>query len=292
MVDLPNLPPIPGMIGPGSQPAEEDGGTLEYMEMPKDMMIFAAPELPEPEETSGLDEALAVGWRIAGLLQDYRYDGAGNIVDLMHLDPHNLEFINQLLGEGEVSVIGGENMQAQESVMAGVWRVRTTASDGSVVSDSVEVATFPSAIKALAFAGAREEVAMPEEFGDNIFNAPALIPEINENIPKAGPGKAPYVINLSLLPHTEEDLVLLDGLMGRSGITILSRGYGNCRIIATSTRNCWWVQFYNSQDSLILNTVEITTMPEVACASIEDIEDSAERLIEIMEIYRQEPKGE
>ena len=93
-------------------------------------------------------------------------------------------------------------------------------------------------------------------------------------------------INLSLLPHTEEDLVYLNDVLGRGTLTVLSRGYGNCRIMATATRNVWWVQFYNSQDAMILNTIEITPVPEVACASPEDIADSATRLDEILEIYR------
>ena len=67
---------------------------------------------------------------------------------------------------------------------------------------------------------------------------------------------------------------------------ILSRGYGNCRISSTATRNVWWVQFFNSQETLILNTIEICEVPEVACAAQEDIDESAERLDEILAVYR------
>ncbi|MDX1812887.1 MAG: hydrogenase expression/formation C-terminal domain-containing protein, partial [Gammaproteobacteria bacterium] len=52
------------------------------------------------------------------------------------------------------------------------------------------------------------------------------------------------------------------------------------------TLNVWWVQYFNSQDTLILNTLEITKVPEVACAGDEDIADSAQRLNEILEVYR------
>ena len=112
--------------------------------------------------------------------------------------------------------------------------------------------------------------------------------EINEQLAHRGNGNGsgPHVINLSLLPHTEEDLTFLDALLGRSGLTVLSRGYGNCRIMATATRDTWWVQYYNSQDAMILNSIEIGGVPEVACAAPEDIADSAERLHEILEIYR------
>jgi len=45
------------------------------------------------------------------------------------------------------------------------------------------------------------------------------------------------------------------------------------------------VQYFNSQESLILNTIEISEMPEVAIASAEDIADSGQRLGEILSIY-------
>jgi hydrogenase-1 operon protein HyaF len=47
----------------------------------------------------------------------------------------------------------------------------------------------------------------------------------------------------------------------------------------------WWVQYFNSQDTLILNTLEVSDVPNVACASPEDIADSRQRLEEIMKVY-------
>ena len=64
---------------------------------------------------------------------------------------------------------------------------------------------------------------------------------------------------------------------------IPSRGYGNCRVTATATPHVWRVQFYNSMDQLILDTFEVTEMPEVALAAAEDLMDSAERLREVLE---------
>ena len=69
--------------------------------------------------------------------------------------------------------------------------------------------------------------------------------------------------------------------MGKTAI--LSRGYGNCRITATAIQRVWWVQYYNSTETLILNTLEVADVPLVACASADDIADSAQRLNEIRE---------
>ncbi|MEI2624692.1 MAG: hydrogenase expression/formation C-terminal domain-containing protein [Giesbergeria sp.] len=47
----------------------------------------------------------------------------------------------------------------------------------------------------------------------------------------------------------------------------LAGGYGNCRISSTRVANTWRVVYYNSQDAMILNSIEVVDMPEVACAA-------------------------
>jgi hydrogenase-1 operon protein HyaF len=91
------------------------------------------------------------------------------------------------------------------------------------------------------------------------------------------------VVNLSLLPHTPEDLAWLDAALGLGSAEVLSRGYGNCRIVATALPNVWRVQFFNSMDTLILDTFEVTEMPEAALAAAEDLADSARRLRDVLE---------
>ena len=66
-------------------------------------------------------------------------------------------------------------------------------------------------------------------------------------------------------------------------MTILSRGYGNCRITATALAHVWRVQFFNSMDTLILDTFEVTGVPEVAVAAPEDLTDSGARILKVLE---------
>ena len=80
-------------------------------------------------------------------------------------------------------------------------------------------------------------------------------------------------------------MALLGSRLGVGPITILSRGYGNCRIGSTQKNNIWWIKYYNSDDKIILNTIEVIDIPEVAAAAPEDIEDSAERLQDILSVY-------
>ena len=116
-----------------------------------------------------------------------------------------------------------------------------------------------------------------------IAYAQALIVELLDKSAAYQPGQEPHVINLTLLPHTEPDLAWLDIALGEGAVTVLSRGYGNCRITATATRGIWRVQFFNSMDALILDTFEVTEMPEIAIAASEDLADSAKRIEAVLE---------
>jgi hydrogenase-1 operon protein HyaF len=64
---------------------------------------------------------------------------------------------------------------------------------------------------------------------------------------------------------------------------ILSRGFGNCRISSTAARNVWRVQYFNNMQTLILNTIEVVTMPEVAIAAREDMLETHGRLADLVQ---------
>ncbi|TCJ17175.1 hydrogenase expression/formation protein [Parasulfuritortus cantonensis] len=266
--------PIPvHAVGPGSQPEDD---ALNYMPMPHDMQTYRPPVLPEPEQMQGRAGARRALAAVLAVLAG----GQPGRVDLGDLEPAALELLGQVLGEGEVSAraeSGDSLVLAQESVFAGVWRVREQAA-GLTVADAVEVADVPAALRARLHAPV-PAIARPEA-GAGVANAPALLAEIEEQL---GLGTAQHVINLTLLPFTPGDGDYLDQALGRNGVTILSRGYGNCRITGTGVPRVWWVQYFNAQDALILNTIEIADVPEVARAAADDLADSRERLAEVLD---------
>ncbi len=277
----------PAMVGPGTQPSEDDGAVLEYMEMPKNMRTYSAPVLPEPEDTHGIERALALMAEVRAAAARIAAGQAPRTFDITGFDATNREFIDQVLGEGEVSIIAGGSMQAQESVLAGIWRLHETDITGALQRDLIEVGAFPAAVLEVAHAAVFESSrshrgALPQ----GVLNAPALVTELDDKIASFGPAVEAHVVNLTLLPLTEEDLSFLDERLGSGSVTVLSRGYGNCRITSTGTRNAWWVQYFNSRDAIVLNTIEVTEVPSVACAAAEDLADSAQRLGEILEVYR------
>jgi hydrogenase-1 operon protein HyaF len=275
-----------GSVGPGSQPVEEDGAELAFMPMPAEMATYSMPDVAE--SITSLDQANEVLRQLQQRLDDYPPGEAASAIDLSSLDAENRHLVDQVLGEGEVSIVfsGAKPMRIQEAVLAGVWRVQTLSSDGVVEQDTLEVADIPAVIKEVTFSSEQiqERIEKPEGL-PGVNNAIPLVSELNDKIALADTADEPHVINLTLLPQSEEDLAFLTQALGQGPATILSRGYGNCRVTSTATRSVWWVQYFNSQDAIILNTLEVTPVPLVVCASAEDIADSAQRLQEIREVY-------
>jgi len=274
------------IFGQGSQPAEQDGVALEYLQMPQEMTTYAMPQISTDLNAQDLAQANSILQQLQQNLAAFPSISAP--IELTQLDAGNRRFIDELLGEGEVSVIcsGEQNIRIQESVLAGVWRLQQLNAQRQIVDDALEVGIIPQQLSQSAFNGTAPQIDTGwTELPPGVMNAPPLLAELNAKIAEYRPGGEAHTINLSLLPQTEQDLAFLAQRLGGGSVTILSRGYGNCRITATGTQHVWWVQYFNSEDTLILNTLEVSDVPSVACASPEDITDSCERLQEILKVY-------
>jgi hydrogenase-1 operon protein HyaF len=282
--------PIPLVaLGPGSQTEDE---TLDYIKMPQGMSTWQPPHLPEPEQLAGHDSVRAVLHAVQGSLRQALAGEPPAPIGLDALDSASRALVNQVLGEGEVSVrvaAGGAAdrscLDAQESVYAGVWRVVRRDDDTDAVHDSIEVGSAPGVLFGIARselhrgAGLSPQSAMPPD----VMNAPSILAELADHWTHWRRGDAAHVVNLTLLPLAPADMAWLDHEIGGGRILILSRGYGNCRISNTERPNTWRVVYYNSMDTMILNTIEVVEMPEVALAAPEDLADSLERLTEAIE---------
>ncbi len=270
--------PIP-VVGERPFPAEEDE-PIEYLARPGAMSVFRMPERPAPLAPE--DERAAIA-AIDALLDAMRQHRFGNSdyprLNLDGLTAGCVQAINETLGEGEVSARVGIEWVVQETAFAGVWRVRSLAADGSPLGDTLEACAIPDVVRM----GARgnTHLAIPEE-PPGLMNAPALIREIAARAAAFHERGETHVMNLSLLPVTPQDLAYLDTALGRRGVSLLSRGYGNCRVTATALDGVWWVQYFNSGDTLLLNTLEIVGIPDAVLAAPEDFADSIERLAECL----------
>lgn len=278
--------PVVAALGPGSQSEDE---TLDYMPMPSGMDTYRPPVLPEPEQLAGHTPAREVLASVLDAVAARCRGEAPAPIVLTHLPAEELALVNQVLGEGEVSAqvlaraetrnVGSDavRVRVQESVFAGVWRVVAIDDDGAL-HDHIEVGAIPTVL----LQAAREDAAMPrvapQPLPRELVNVPSLLVELADCRQRRRPGEPAHVINLTLLPLSSDDIAHIDHQLGTGRVVILSRGYGNCRITNTLAADTWRVVYYNSQDKVILNTIEVSSVPEVACAAGEDLADTHERL--------------
>jgi len=272
--------------GVGSQPEEADGSRLEFISLPTEMSRYRAPDIPEPEEIEHLRGAKAALDWLRDALAAYRVGAAPQIADISALDAPNRELVNQILGEGEVSLSyrDGVRVIMQESVLAGIWRTFYLNADGGIARDLIEVCDVPVlARRPPRPDGSEQLVRKPGDAA--VMNAPAILTELAEQLHRWRPGAAAHVVNLTLLPLSEADLQFLEDTLGQGPVHTLSRGYGDCQIDSTAWPGIWRVRFTNSMGTLILDTLEVTDIPAVACAAREDLLDSAQRFRELLEPY-------
>lgn len=268
----------PAGFGPGSQPDPE--GELQYMAMPSGMRTYA-PHLPDARDRAATAEALAMLAEMAAACAAVAQGAQPVGFDLGQLSPPARRVMADALGQGEVSmkIRGVPAVMVQESVFAGLWMCL-----GAGI-DRVEVAPVPALALARAHVPHRPGLGPLARRMPGLANAPAILTELADRSAGHRVGQL-HVVNLTLLPHTPEDLDWLAEALGEGAVTILSRGYGNCRVTATAMPFVWKVQFYNSMDTLILDTFEVTDMPEVALAAGEDLADSALRIRDVIEAIR------
>ena len=267
--------------------AWEDGPS--YIDMPRSMDSYSAPVLPEPDKLRRRDGARETMRWLQAALSDRDEKSQLLLADLSGLDADSREVIDQVLGEGEVSisVSGQGSIRVQESVLAGVWRILHLDDEGRVIADLLEVGPYPYVLS-VAFEDSRPLDTTGNGDAAEMANALPILVELDEAVRRHVADGAEYSINFSLLPTTDEELEFIDTRLGRGPVNILSNAYGKCQVLSTRTPNTWWVRYYNGMGKLILNSIEVVAVPGVVNAAEEDLRDSAARLQEILAPYWQD----
>ena len=276
--------PIPvRAIGPGSQPIDED--QLAVLDMPRDMPTFEMPRVPEriPAEVMLGARDLLGRWLEQLNAWDERTT-PGPQLDLAGTSPPVLEVVNQVLGEGEVAIRVSDvpELRIQESVFSGLWRCLQLGPTGELQRDWLEAGPVPAVVLQRA-RDAAADTLREAELPPGAMNSPALLAEIEARRRDVAPGAPAGTINLTLLPMTPDDHQVVERALPVGPVAMISRGFGNCHVTSTLTRDVWRVQFFNSMQTLILNTLELVRVPEAAIAAPEDLADSRQRLAELVQ---------
>jgi len=216
-------------------------------------------------------------------------DTASPAIALHTLPSASVTQLQQLLGEGEVSARAvtsdGAQLAIQESSLPGIWRVVLSEADGACIYDQLYVGALPAALLEVAHsdfaARGTELLHATGRYPQDVNIAPGLLAELRAHW-RALTLSVPHIINLTSLPLTAADEAELERELGQGSVQILARGYGNSRVRSTLRPYTWRVQYYNTEDREILNTIEICDVPEIACAAPQDLKASVLRLSELV----------
>lgn len=200
------------------------------------------------------------------------------------LDAADRRLLAETLGEGEVHVIvGGRHVyQAQETALTGLWWLRTEAQNGGVISEHLEIAAIPGVVMAAATEGTAARLT-PDVLPEGTMNVGPLLTELDARMAEWQPGQENHVVSFTLFPMSPADMAHLKATLGVGPVEGVSRGYSSTRVTSTRIRNIWSVQYLNTMETVILDTLEIGGIPVALLAANEDFEDSAERLAEILD---------
>ncbi|OPY94620.1 hydrogenase accessory protein HypB [Bradyrhizobium sacchari] len=221
----------------------------------------------------------------AAAVGEQRSGAPTQLYGLANLSDAERKLIGELLGEGEVEGVvalpDGSLAQILESVLAGIWRVRIGTEPAH---EYVEVGAIPQIVRRAAADLTSADLVIGT-VPDGAMNVRPVLAEIRERARVWRFGMHAHVVNLTLLPMSIIDLTFLQQSLGNGPVQLVFRGYGTCRVQATGVRNVWSVQFFNSTDNIILDTLEVGGVPIVALAADEDFQDSAERMQEMIKAY-------
>ncbi|WP_139559221.1 hydrogenase expression/formation protein [Methylotetracoccus oryzae] len=258
---------------------QEPDDAAAIVESPGDMAVFRMPSR-SPANAEDEQAAADVIEALLAALRAWSFGAPDHPrFDLSALGTGCQRVLHETLGEGEVSGRLTPHGEIQETAFAGLWWVREPAADGAANCERLEACALPDAVRKAAAGRMQIDTPAPTT---GLMNGPALLAEVVDRAARYRADDSSHVINLTLLPVTPEDLEYLDAALGRGGVSLLSRGYGNCRITATQLDGVWWVQYFNAAEKLLLNTLEIIDLPESALAAPEDIADTIERLADCL----------
>ncbi len=214
------------------------------------------------------------------LLEELSRMAPGRPRDLGVLSPAEAARLDDLLGDGDIAVSLGAGIEVRESVFPGIWRLRGVT--GTVVRHGVEVAEVPAAVTRCCrevLRDAPDRRPAPE----TALTAPLLLDEIAASLKEGGE----RVISLTNLPINADDLAHLDACLGHGAIHGEAAGHGVCRFAATGVHRVWRVRYFNADDKLLIDSIEVGDLPVAAKAQPEDVADGLAGLARLLAMETQ-----
>ena len=114
----------------------------------------------------------------------------------------------------------------------------------------------------------------------HLMNAPYILSELSAALQKLVTDGEPTTLYLSQFPMTEEDAAFLSEFLGQGPTFIEMQGTTLTRFRETSFPGVWWGEYYSQPGRISLRTIEVGEVPELVCATHEDMADAVSRLAE------------
>lgn len=134
---------------------------------------------------------------------------------------------------------------------------------------------------------------IPVEVADpNTGMAKAVLSELLDHLQVLANSGNPHVIDLTSLPMTNSDKQELASLLGTGEVNITLSTIGESLIYETAFSGVWWIKHYTSDQKLISELIEITTVPEIIKSHSDDIKHAANELNKIINSDEQEIRYE
>lgn len=119
-----------------------------------------------------------------------------------------------------------------------------------------------------------------------LMNAPYVLNEIALALRELCETGESRTLFLSQFPMSEEDAVWLQQRLGKGSLTIQMNGASPTVWRESQIAGVWWGEYYESDGKkIMLRTIEITPMPQLAFTPAEDIraglEELRERLVDL-----------
>ncbi len=120
----------------------------------------------------------------------------------------------------------------------------------------------------LAEIGIRIDETLPAE------NARALLHELETHLQRLLETGESAQIDLASLPLTPADHELLDQVLGEGEVFATVSGLGVSEISDTAIPCVWRIEYYNSEEALVAEFIEVSRCPELLLTPVEDMQES------------------
>jgi hydrogenase-1 operon protein HyaF len=110
------------------------------------------------------------------------------------------------------------------------------------------------------------------------MNAPFLLDEIALALDQLRTQGERRILYLSQFPLSEADVSYMQEFLGRGPATITLGGVNQTIWRESGTPGVWWGEYYEGPQKLLLRTIEIAEIPELAVTPRGDIDRGVEEL--------------